>query len=219
MSPLAVQVLDLAAGALLLTAVLVVWRRSVHALVLILAVQGAALAVVVGVLAAAGRDAALGGLAVGVLVLKGMLIPWLLAQAGGAGAGRATESESLVDVPASLLAAGGLTALAYAVFRPVGELVPGPAGRAAPIGLAVFLIGFFVLLTRRRAVSQAVGFLLIDNGIAAVAFLTTDGVPLVVELGASLDLLLAVLILQVLTTRIRRTFGDTDLDSLQELHD
>ena len=58
-----------------------------------------------------------------------------------------------------------------------------------------------------------------DNGITAVGFLTTAGVPLVVELGVSLDVLLVVLVLQVLTTRMRRTFGDTDLDELRELHD
>ena len=76
-----------------------------------------------------------------------------------------------------------------------------------------------VLVTRRRALSQLVGFLLMDNGITAVGFLTTTGVGLVVELGVSLDVLLAVLVLQVLTTRMRETFGDTDLDELRELRD
>lgn len=230
-----VQALDLAVGVLLLTAVLVVWRRTVRALVRLLAVQGAALAAVVALLAAHRRDAALAGVALGVLALKAGLVPWVLgkadAGAGGDGgdsdsddgdrgsASDAHETESVVNVPASLLAAAGLTGLAYVVARPVVALDPTTAAQAAPVGVAVFLIGFFVLLTRRRAISQAVGFLLVDNGIAAVAFLTVDGVPLIVELGASLDLLLAVLILQVLTTRIRRTFGDTDLDGLRELHD
>lgn len=212
------QLLDLAAGLVLLSAVLVVWRRDVRALLRLLALQGVALAALPAVLAAHRGDRALAAVAVFVLVLKGGLVPWLL---GRATRGRLAdaESESMVNVPASLLAAAGLTALAYAVFRPVTVLDQGVTGQAAPIGLAVFLIGFFVLFTRRRAVSQAVGFLLVDNGIATVAFLTVAGVPLVVELGASLDLLLAVLILQVLTTRIRHTFGDTDLDGLRELHD
>jgi len=64
-----------------------------------------------------------------------------------------------------------------------------------------------------------VGFLLVENGITLVAFLATSGVPLVVELGASLDVLLAVLVLQVLTARMRTKFGDTDLNRLRELHD
>ena len=233
------QLLDLAAGTVLLGAVTVVWRRNVRALVRILAVQGAALGVLVAVLAARHGDGAMLAIAVMVFALKGCFVPWLLGQAaagpggrgaggrgaggrgaGGRGAGGTSETESVVNVPASLLAAAGLTALAYAVSRPVVALDPAnPALQAAPIGVAVFLIGFFVLLTRHRAISQVVGFLLIDNGIATVAFLTVDGVPLVVELGASLDLVLAVLILQVLTARIRRTFGDTDLDGLKELHD
>lgn len=253
-----VQLLDLTAGTVLLCAVAVVWRRTVSALIRILAVQGAALGSLTAVLAAHRHDGALAGVALGVFALKGCVVPWLLGRAaggnrigraatgsrtGGAATGsriasaatgdrlgggvatdtgiaeKVTETESVVNVPASLLAAAGLTALAYAVSRPMVALDPGPTLQAAPIGVAVFLIGFFVLLTRRRAISQAVGFLLIDNGIATVAFLTADGVPLVVELGASLDLLLAVLILQVLTTRIRNTFGHTDLDTLKELHD
>jgi len=68
-------------------------------------------------------------------------------------------------------------------------------------------------------VSQLIGFLLLDNGIGTVAFLTAGGVPLVVELGVSLDVLLVVLILQVLTSRIRAEFGDVDLDDLTELRD
>jgi len=63
---------------------------------------------------------------------------------------------------------------------------------------------------------------MLPSGIAegdVIAFLATGGVPLVVELGASLDVLLAVLVLQVLTGRMRTKFGDTDLNRLRELHD
>ena len=98
-------------------------------------------------------------------------------------------------------------------------LDPSPETAAIPIGVAVALIGFFVMAARHKAVTQIVGFVLIDNGIALVAFLATTGVPLVVELGVALDVLLAVLILQVLTTRMRAKFGVMDLDQLQELHD
>ena len=67
-----------------------------------------------------------------------------------------------------------------------------------PVGLALVLIGFLVLLTRRSALSQLIGFVILDNGIATTAFLTSGGVPLVVELGVTLDVLLVVLILRVL---------------------
>jgi hydrogenase-4 component E len=85
--------------------------------------------------------------------------------------------------------------------------------------VAVTLIGFFVLVTRRRALSQLAGFLMMDNGITAAGFLTTAGTGLIVEAGVSLDVLLAAGALQVLTSRMREAFGDTDLDELRELHD
>ena len=75
------------------------------------------------------------------------------------------------------------------------------------------LIALFVMVTRRHALSQAAGFLMLDNGIAATAFLLTAGVPLIVELGASLDVLFAVIVIGVLTGRLRRAFGGADLDA------
>ena len=87
------------------------------------------------------------------------------------------------------------------------------------MAIAVVLTGLFILVTRRRALTQVIGFVVLDNGIAALAFLITAGFPLIVELGASIDILLAVLILQVLTGRMRVKFGGTDLDQLRQLHD
>ncbi|MBN9634381.1 MAG: hypothetical protein J0H22_04005, partial [Actinobacteria bacterium] len=112
-----------------------------------------------------------------------------------------------------------LTVTAFAVTQPVIVLDRGPTVAAAPAAIAVILIGLFVMVTRRHAVSQAAGFLLVDNGLAAAAFLLTAGVPLVVELGASLDVLFALIVIGVLTGRLRRAFGGADLDQLQELHD
>ncbi|WP_086669182.1 hypothetical protein, partial [Lentzea kentuckyensis] len=172
---------------------------------------------VVAVLAVHENSAELWVVAVGVLILRAGVLPYLLRRALVGESQR--ETRPLVNVSASLLAAAVLTLLAYAVSQPLVALAPSPATQAIPVGMTVVLIGFFVLVTRRRALSQLVGFLLMDNGITAVGFLTTTGVGLVVELGVSLDVLLAVLVLQVLTTRMRETFGDTDLDELRELRD
>lgn len=213
------QLIDLVAGALLLTAVLILWRRELAAIIDIFAMQGAALATLVGIMAVEEGSAELGVIAVGVLVLRAGVLPWLLRRAmAGAGAGQ-RETKPLVNVVFSLLAAAVLTLLAYAVSQPLIELAPSPATHAIPVGMSLVLIGFFVLVTRRLALSQVVGFLLMDNGITAVGFLTTAGVGLIVELGVTLDVLLIVLVLQVLKTRMRAAFGDTDLDELRELHD
>ena len=77
----------------------------------------------------------------------------------------------------------------------------------------------FVLVAKRRPIFQMVGLLMIDNGIAMVAFLCTAGVPFLIEMGVSLDVLLGVVVLMVLVQRLRSEFGDLDLDELQELHD
>ncbi len=213
-----VQLLDLACGVFLLAAVLVLWRRRLAAIVRLFAIQGAALAGLVAVLAVHQHDAELGAVAVGILLLRAIALPILLRRALQA-AGETRETQPLVNVAASLLAAAVLALLAYAVTQPVVRLSPSPASHAVPVAVTVLLLGFFVLVTRHRALSQLAGFLLMDNGITAAAFLTTAGVPLVVELGVSFDVLLAVLVLQVLTTRMRAAFGSTDLDELRELHD
>ena len=212
------QLLDLASGAFLLTAVGVLWRRELTALVRLLTLQGAALAAIVALLAAHDHSAELAGVAAIVGGLKAVVVPRVLRRTL-TGEGQPREAAPLVNVAASLLAAAVLSLLAYAAMQPVVRLTESAAGRAAPVGLAVVLIGFFALATRRRALSQMTGMLLVDNGIAATAFLATAGVPLIVELGVSLDLLLAVLVLQVLSMRLSIAHGVADLDELRELHD
>lgn len=233
------QLLDLACGIFLLAAVVALWRRELTALVKVIAVQGAALAAIAALLGGHEKRWGLVAVAAGIGVLRAAVLPHLLRRAltasatdssrshSAASGGRryqedvseAREARPVVNVAASLLTAALLTLLAYAVARPLVDLDPTPATRALPVGLAVVLIGFFVLVTRRRAISQVVGFLMLDNGITASAFLATSGVPPIVELGVSFDVLLAVLVLQVLATRMRAAFGGTDLDDLRELSD
>lgn len=212
------QLTNISCGVFLLTAVAVLWRREVSALITLLTLQGLALAAIAGLLASQHRSAPAVAIALGVGVVKAWIIPRLLRRVHARVPG-ARETRPLVNVSASLLAAAGLTLLAYAAARPLVALAPSPASHATPVGIAVVLIGFFLAATRQRAISQIVGVLLIDNGIAAVAFLATGGVPLIVELGATADLLLVVLVLQVLTSHLEAAFGPTDLDALRELHD
>ena len=211
--------LDLAAGLFLLTAVGVLWRHQLASMIRLFALQGAALAAIVAILGIRQHSLELILVAVGLGVLRAGVLPWLARRALGDSPGEARETRPVVNVAASLLAAAALTLLAYAVARPLVALAPSPATTILPAALAVVLIGFFTLVTRRRALSQVVGFLLLDNGITATAFPAAAGVPLIVELGVSFDLLLVVLVLQVLTTRLRTAFGSSDLDELRELHD
>ncbi|WP_327640708.1 hypothetical protein OHB24_20655 [Kribbella sp. NBC_00482] len=212
------QWLYLICGGLLLSSVMVLWRRELSAILRLLILQGVLLGVLAGILAIRLDSVELGVVGFGVLVLKALVVPTILRRVLR-DSGEARETEPLINVTASIVAAALLTLLAYAASRPLVRLSPSAETHAVPVGLAMVLIGFFVLVTRRRALSQIVGFLLLDNGIATTAFLITGGVPGIVELAVSLDVLLVVLVLQVLTARMRVTFGGTDIDELRELHD
>jgi hydrogenase-4 component E len=210
--------LQFAAGALLLLAVLCVWRRRLATLVWLLAWQGAALATIPIVLGLHAGDRTTIAVGCAVLVLRAGILPWLVGRLLVADE-PPREGAPLINVTASLLVVAALTGLAFAVTRPLIALDASRATQQSPVALAVAFLGLLIVVTRRRALSQITGFLVLDNGIAALAFLLTAGVPLIVELGASIDVLLAVLILQVLTGRMRVKFGGTDLDELRELHD
>jgi hydrogenase-4 component E len=213
------QLIAVTTGLLLVTGVLLVWRRSLRSQVALLAAQGATLALLALLLALEEGSAELFAVAALVLVLKGFALPAVLRRTLAAEGMAAREEVPLLNTTASLIATALLTTLAYLVSRPLAALGPGPTVSAVPIGVALVLYGFLLLASRRHAVSQLLGFLMLDNGIATVAFLTSGGVPLIVELGVSLDVLLVVLILQVLTRRMRSAFGETDLDDLRELRD
>jgi hydrogenase-4 component E len=212
------QLLATSTGLLLVTAVLQVWRYSLSASVRVLAVQGAALAALVAVLGIEHGDVEVLVVAVLVLAMKAVAIPWALSRTAAA-TGAVREQTPLVNPTAALLAATALTVLAYVVSLPIVAVLDGPAVSAVPVGLALVLIGFLVLLTRRSALAQLIGFVVLDNGIATTAFLTSGGVPFVVELGVTLDVLLVVLILRVLTSRLLSAHGRIDLDELTELRD
>jgi len=210
--------LTLAAGTVVVSAVVVLWLTSVHAVIRVVAIQGFALGAVALILGLRHHDVGLVATAVVVVLLKGVAIPFLLGRTGDEGRPQ-RESRPLVNVPASLVAAAVLIIVAFLTTRSLGRFVGTGAGALVPVGVATLLIGFFVLITRRLLVFQIVGLLMVDNGIALVAFLSTAGVPFLIELGVSLDVLLGIMVLMVLTRRLRSEFGHVDLDELRELRD
>jgi hydrogenase-4 component E len=212
------QLIGICAGVLLLTAIVLVWRRSLAPAARVLGVQGAAVAGLAALLAVFSDQRELLGIAVMVLVLKGFVIPLVLVRAAHVSPTDRDDSP-LINTTAALIWTAVLTMVAYIVAKPVAALALGPAAAAVPVGFALVLIGFLLLMTRRHAIAQVTGFLVLDNGIAAIAFLTVGEVPLVVEIGVSLDVLLVVLILYVVTNRMTSQFGVIDLDDLRELHD
>jgi hydrogenase-4 component E len=212
------QLLGLVVGVMIVAAVLALWRRSLTAIVRILAVQGlavAAIALLVGIEHHEVTDFVVSGLFV---VVKVVVIPIVLLRVVHDATDQ-RESEPIVNVATTIVGAAILTILAFAATRGLVGLHPSPEADALPAGFAVVLIAFFGLVVRRNAVVQVVGFLMLENGIAVVALLAAAGISLTVELAVALDLLLAVLVLQILTTRMQAKYGGLELDHLSELAD
>ena len=82
---------------------------------------------------------------------------------------------------------------------------------------AVFLIGFFMMLNRRKALTQVLALLTLENGVFLAAICLTYGMPLIVELGIFFDVLVAVLVLGILVFRIRESFESMDVSKLRRL--
>lgn len=212
------QLLATTTGLLLLSAVLQVWGRSTVRAIGLLVLQGVALAGVVLTVGLRAGETGAPLVALLLVVVKAVVMPWAMLRAARL-IGVTRERSARVNPAVELIGAACLTLLAYAVSAPLLGDGPDPARQAVPVGVSLMLLGFWHLLVRGSAISQLVGFLMLDNGIAAVSFLIAGGLPLVVELGATLDVLLVVLILGVLVVRMHTEQGHIDIPELTELHD
>ena len=127
------------------------------------------------------------------------------------------EIEPMLNSTASMLLCGGLTLLGYIVARPFTSL-ERLGNNTLGIAITLLLTGFFLMFNRRKAITQVLALLTIENGVmlAAVA-LTSYGMPLVVELGIFFDVMVAVMVLGILVYRIRETFASMDVSKLSQL--
>ena len=150
------------------------------------------------------------------IVGKVIFLPWLLERLVRR---IKIEQEILpfVNMPASMLICGALTVLAYLVARPITSLERLGSNTLA-VAIALLLTGFFLMINRRKAITQVLALLTMENGVmlAAIA-LTTYGMPLVVEIGIFFDVVVAVMVLGILVFRIRESFASMDVSKLNEL--
>ncbi len=206
----------LTSSLVLLMGIAILWRHSLPAYIDSFARQS--LYFVIGILTVAvyTGEWELYLVAVMVFGLKVVFIPRLLHRARKQ-SGADIEIRPFVNTPASVLLAGVLTLLAYAVAQPIVDLSDLPTRGSIPLAFAVIFVGLFITVSRRSALSQIVGFLVMENGIALLAVLATYGVPFIVELGVFLDVLLGFLVMQVFLYRIRETFDTINVDELRKL--
>lgn len=147
-------------------------------------------------------------------VIKVGLIPYALLRIV-AHLKREREVRPILSPNASAVAAGLAIVLAYAL---VDQGLPALAGRdVLAAALAITLIGLLLIMTRRQAVLQIVGLMTMENGLYLVGLSITKGLPLVIELGVFFDVLVAVVVLVILTYRLKTSFLSTDTSMLKKL--
>lgn len=148
--------------------------------------------------------------------LKGLLIPWFLMRVVDR-VGIRREIEPYLNVPSSLLICLGLTVVGYRVSLGLAAADQGAPHQVVGVSLSMLLMGLFLMVTRKKALTQILALLTIENAVFLVALGATAGMPLVVELGISFDVILAVLILGVMVRRIVDRFESMDTSRLSKL--
>ena len=200
----------------LLLALILLWRRGVLAYVNAFAWQSIVLAGVTVVVAYYGGRPDLSWVAGLLVVGKGVAIPYLLRRMEQRFRTE-RELEPYVNTATSLVIAGLLVLLGYAISRPLVALSRLPTRAGMPLAMGLILVSLFVLVSRRKAITQVIGFLMLENGLTLLAVLGTYGVPLIVELGVFLDALLGFLVMQIFVYRIHETFESIDVERLSRL--
>lgn len=214
------NLIDSLAAAILLTAFIAMASNRMLTLVRLYALQSIALGLLAAAVAYftdAGHIYVVSVLTIG---LKGAAIPWMLQYVMDR-IKVDKEVEPMVSIPASLLICGVLTIVAFYITEPI--ISEGPVEtitkNCLAISLAVVFIGLFTMISRKKAVTQIIGLLTMENGLFLAAYSLTSGMPLVVELGVFFDVLVAVLIMGLFAFRINRTFDTIDTTILRRLRD
>ncbi|GJL68886.1 MAG: hypothetical protein NPIRA06_15210 [Nitrospirales bacterium] len=127
------------------------------------------------------------------------------------------EVSMYVNIPTGLLICGGLVILAFFITQPIVHLGFLLTQDSLAIALAIVLIGFFIMVSRQKAVTQVIGFLVMENGLFLAATAAAYGMPLMVELGIFFDVLVAGLIVGIYTHQIQETFGSVDTSRMKAL--
>jgi len=127
------------------------------------------------------------------------------------------EAETLVNIPMTMLIGIGLVIFSYHLMSPVRELSTLITRSTLAVALATVMIGLLMMITRRHAVSQIIGFLAMENGLFFAATSATYGMPLVVELGVALDILIAAFIFGIFFFHINTAFDSLNVEQMARL--
>ncbi len=213
--------IDIFAAAILVTAFLVVSSRSLVFYIRLFALQSLFLGVVALLVVLGYGETHILIAAVLTIAIKAIAIPVVLSRVIERIHVR-KEVDFSVNIPASLLLCGGMVILADSVAHSIldAQRADAPAvSRVLSVSIAMMLIGLFIMMTRKKAITQIVGLLTMENGVFLSGLSITYGMPLIVEVGIFFDILVAVLILGVFIFRINKTFESISIDSLRSLRE
>ena len=210
------QLITLMAALMLVVQLLMIAQRMLLTSIRLFAGQSLLLAAIAGIVAYFHNATHVYLVAVLTLLGKVLFLPWLLDRQVRR-IQITQEIEPLLNAPTSMLLCGGLTLLGYLLARPFTSL-ERLGNNTLAIAITLVLTGFFLMINRRKAITQVLALLTVENGVmlAAVA-LTTYGMPLVVELGIFFDVMVAVMVLGILVYRIRESFASMDTSKLNQL--
>ncbi|MFM0176856.1 formate hydrogenlyase [Paraburkholderia aspalathi] len=214
----ATQIVNFLAAILLLLSFAMLSQRRILSLIHLYTLQGLTLVSANVILGYVTADVHLYISAALTLVLKVGLIPWILYRLVRRLNVKA-DVESLLDIPATLLIGIVLVIVAFNVASPISQLASSVARGTLGIALACVLLSFMMMITRAKAISQVIGFLSMENGLFFAAAAATNGMPMIVELGIGLDVLVGILILGVFMFQIREQFDSLDIHHLEKLKD
>jgi hydrogenase-4 component E len=212
----AARILDACAAGVVLIGVLIAGTRSIGRAIWLVAAQAVLLsAAIAGVgLATGSTHLVIGSLVT--LASRGIAAPLALGYILRGSPVR-VERNPYLGPRASLVAAIAIVFVSAMAITNATLSGSVEAPRALPAAVAEVLTGLLIAMTRRKGLSIVVGLLVFENGLALVAFSLTYGMPFVVELGATFDLLMVVVVIGVYARRMLTVFGSLSTDRLRNL--
>ncbi|NTU75784.1 MAG: hypothetical protein HGA86_06660 [Anaerolineaceae bacterium] len=210
------QLTTLGSSIVLIFGILLLWRRSLSAYISSFRWQSVVLAGILAMIGYFGHDPELYYVAGFMFILKALILPYYLNRMR-INLQVTREITPYINNATSLIVAGLLVLLAYTITRPLMLVSSLPTRNGIPLAMGLIFVGLFVVLSRKKALTQIIGFMVLENGIVLLAALGTYGIPLIVELGVFLDVLMGFLVMQVLVYHIHGTFESIDVDQLNQL--
>lgn len=214
----ATQLINFVAALLLLVSFAMLSQRRIRALVDLFALQGFLLAAATLLAAWSTGQGHLYASAALTIVLKVIVLPLILVRLVRR-LNLSADVEMLINIPTTLLVGMVLVVVAFNLALPISQLAGTITRGTLGIAMASVLLSFLMMITRRMAVAQVVGFLAMENGLFFAATSATYGMPMVVELGIALDVLVGTFVFGVFFFRIRETFDSLDTQHLERLKD